>query len=54
MVLLRLDRLDLEWARHNLICVRRELAPKRVLKEFDAGRAEPSTAPKTSPAYCRG
>ncbi len=36
MVLVRPDKLDLAWARHNLVRAWRELAPKRVLKEFDA------------------
>ncbi|MEQ1716928.1 MAG: MmcQ/YjbR family DNA-binding protein [Hyphomicrobium sp.] len=46
MVLVRPDKHDLRWARHNLVGVWRAQAPKRLLKEIDAGRAEPSTAPK--------
>lgn len=35
LVLMRPDRLDLDWIRANLIRVWREQAPKRVLKAFD-------------------
>jgi hypothetical protein len=38
LVLARPDRLDPDWARANLVRVWRELAPKRVLKAFDAAR----------------
>jgi len=38
MVLVRPDRLDLEWAKANLLKVWRAQAPKRVLKEYDAQR----------------
>ncbi len=36
MVLARPERLDLAWVRNNLMRVWREMAPKRVLKAFDA------------------
>lgn len=35
MVLVRPERLDLDWARHNLVRVWRAQAPKRVLQDFD-------------------
>ncbi len=35
MVLVRPERLDLDWARHNLVRVWRAQAPKRVLLDFD-------------------
>ena len=36
MVLMRPEKLDLEWARANLVRVWRAQAPKRVLKAYDA------------------
>lgn len=36
LVLARPDRLDLAWAQANLLRVWRELAPKRLLKAWDA------------------
>jgi hypothetical protein len=36
----RPEKLDLEWAKANLIRVWRAQAPKRVLKAYDAGRAD--------------
>ena len=36
MVLVRPEKLDLEWAKANMIRVWRALAPKRVLKAYDA------------------
>jgi len=36
LVLVRPERLDLEWAKANLIRVWRAQAPKRFLKDFDA------------------
>ena len=45
MILMRPEKLDLEWARHNLIRVWRAHAPKRVLKELDAARPNPSRPP---------
>lgn len=36
LVLVRPDRLDLDWAKANLIRVWRAQAPKRLLKAFDA------------------
>lgn len=38
MVLVRPERLDLDWARANLLRAWRAMAPKRVLKAFDAAR----------------
>jgi hypothetical protein len=38
MVLVRPERLDLKWAKANLIRVWRAQAPKRVLKAYDAHR----------------
>jgi hypothetical protein len=40
LVLVRPEKLDLEWAKANLIRVWRAQAPKRVLKAYDAGRAD--------------
>jgi len=40
LVLVRPERLDLEWAKANLIRVWRAQAPKRVLKSYDARRSE--------------
>ncbi len=37
LVLARPDRLDLVWAKANLIRVWREIAPKRLLKAYDSG-----------------
>jgi hypothetical protein len=37
LVLVRPEKLDLEWAKTNLIRVWRAQAPKRVLKAYDAG-----------------
>ncbi len=39
LVLARPNRVDLDWARDNLIRVWREQAPKKLLKSFDAERA---------------
>ncbi|MEQ8934616.1 MAG: MmcQ/YjbR family DNA-binding protein [Amphiplicatus sp.] len=36
MVLARPERLDLKWARANLLRNWRDMAPKRVLKDYDA------------------
>jgi hypothetical protein len=36
LVLVRAERLDLDWARANLIRVWRQQAPKRVLQAYDA------------------
>jgi hypothetical protein len=38
MVLVRPEKLDLDWAKANLIRVWREQAPKRVLKAYDEAR----------------
>lgn len=38
LVLMRPDRVDLDWVRANLARVWREMAPKRVLKAYDKGR----------------
>ncbi|MGF1454718.1 MAG: MmcQ/YjbR family DNA-binding protein [Alphaproteobacteria bacterium] len=50
LVLVRPERLDLEWARANLLRVWRAQAPKRLLKDFDGdqGTAVPAEAPGTS------
>ncbi len=37
LVLARPDRLDLDWAKANLLRVWREMAPKRLLKAYDSG-----------------
>lgn len=37
LVLVRPGKVDLGWARANLIRVWREMAPKRLLKDYDAG-----------------
>jgi hypothetical protein len=42
MVLVCPERLDLAWARNNLVRVWRAQAPKRVLKEFEAGMNKPA------------
>lgn len=39
LVLVRPERLDLDWARENLLRVWREQAPKRLLKAWDAEHA---------------
>lgn len=38
LVLVRPEKLDLAWARNNLVRVWRAQAPKRVLKAFDAAQ----------------
>lgn len=38
LVLVRPEKLDLVWARANLLRVWRQQAPKKVLKAFDAGQ----------------
>lgn len=38
MVLVRPGKLDLDWARSNLLRVWRTLAPKRVLKDYDVAQ----------------
>ena len=35
LILVRPDRLDMDWARHNLMRTWRAQAPKRVLKAYD-------------------
>ena len=54
MVLVRPDKLDLDWARANLIKVWRAQAPRRLLKAYDAARAPESRAtgpqPRTRPS----
>lgn len=40
-VLVRPDRVDLDWVRVNLMRVWREQAPKKLLKEFDARLTAP-------------
>ena len=37
LVLARPDRLDMDWAKGNLLRVWREMAPKRLLKAYDSG-----------------
>jgi hypothetical protein len=37
MVLMRPDKIDIDWAQNNLVQVWRAQAPKRVLKAYDAG-----------------
>jgi len=52
LVLVRPERLDLDWARANLVRVWRQQAPKRVLKAYDEGQsvATPGAkAPRTQP-----
>lgn len=39
LVLVRPERLDAAWARHNLLRVWRAQAPKRVLKAFDEAQS---------------
>ena len=41
LVLMRPERLDLDWARANLIRVWRAQAPKRVLKAYDDAQQRP-------------
>jgi hypothetical protein len=36
LILVRPEKLDLEWAKANLVKVWRAQAPKRVLKAYDA------------------
>ena len=54
MVLVRPDKLDLDWARANLIKVWRAQAPRRLLEAYDAARApEPRATgpqPRTRPS----
>ena len=38
LILVRPDKLDLDWVRHNLVRVWRAQAPKRLLKAYDAGK----------------
>jgi hypothetical protein len=38
MVLVRPGKLNLDWAKANLVKVWRDLAPKRVLKQYDAAQ----------------
>lgn len=38
VVLVRAGRIDPDWARHRLIADWRAMAPKRLLKEWDAGQ----------------
>lgn len=42
LILARPEKLDLDWARANLIRVWRAQAPKRVLKAYDAGQRQTS------------
>jgi hypothetical protein len=35
LILVRPEKLDLDWAKNNLVKVWRQMAPKRVLKAFD-------------------
>ena len=37
LILVRPERLDPDWAKANLLRVWREMAPKRLLKTYDAG-----------------
>jgi hypothetical protein len=39
LILARPDKIDLAWARANLIRTWREMAPKKVLKAYDEGQA---------------
>jgi hypothetical protein len=41
MILVRPEKLDLAWAKANLVRVWRAQAPKRVLKAYDAGEPTP-------------
>jgi hypothetical protein len=46
LVLVRPEKLDLKWAKANLIRVWREQAPKKVLKAYEAGEpARPARKP---------
>jgi hypothetical protein len=38
LILVRPEKLDLDWVRHNLVRVWRAQAPKRLLKAYDAGK----------------
>lgn len=52
LVLVRPERLDLDWARANLVRIWRQQAPKRVLKAYDERQsvATPGAkAPRTQP-----
>lgn len=53
LVLVRPERLDLDWARANLMRVWRQQAPKRVLKAYDESQGGASDAsgerPKRAP-----
>jgi hypothetical protein len=55
LVLVRPERLDLDWARANLIRVWRRQAPKRVLKAYDADHppAADNTAASAGTAAAR-
>lgn len=44
LVLARPDRIDKEWIRANLVRVWRELAPKRLLKAWDAAHDQGESA----------
>lgn len=47
LVLVRAEKLDLAWAKNNLMRVWRAQAPKRVLKEFDEKAfGKPAVTPK--------
>ena len=43
LVLVYPDKLDPDWARANLVRVWREMAPKRLLKAYDAGELAKSS-----------
>jgi hypothetical protein len=51
LILIRPDRLDLEWVKANLLRAWRAQAPKRVLKAYDCAMAErrPETAKHRKP-----
>lgn len=53
LVLVRPGRLDLDWARNNLLRVWRAQAPKRFLRAFDAGEALPTSPPPPRRAPAR-
>ena len=48
LVLARPERVDLEWARANLMRVWRAQAPKRLLKAFDEGAPAAPSSRKTA------
>lgn len=50
LVLVRPERLDMDWAKANLTKVWRAQAPKRVLKLFDAARQEDTARGRRSNA----